>query len=761
MVTNTSSASAGGHAANNNKALGSVLPLSSAKALELRDHIGKMTGPIATANGVVLSPDDLMELILDSIATHVKFGWYASREIDTAESLAKQAWRHLNSTTSDSMKKQLKAIAKLKKIASKNQPTLSSVVARQFVQADKSTSPKSNSSPTVAPANEANRVPKAPANVAELGQKLANLQTTASVVSHQIITTNKAFYEHLAELYMWWREAKQVPGYLAAEYATIGKKHKTKVKHGINFAPLFWLTWGFDNGLTDDKTGRWSRVMNKLHGKYESEQQYKTDSVPKLANFIDQSGGVDGLVDYGKKEQGKTVTEDDDRVDDDTFDIPPADAVPIVGNGKTAVTHRASTQPTLSMPEMLAQLYGSANDYYGAISTPTTINLNATIPLTDDCMGLVLVRKVGNAYQLVGASNDETIVKPVAMQTYLQDFTALPRSIRTIIEIVSTQCLPKRIQSFYKALADDAAKGTASAGKKSVRRLMYLNATGEFLLSPIRAEAGVVTYAKPTQPVLENATADVFVPTRNRRAMENKLIAGHDFNLFVPSNLIHVPPYTASSNLASHAIRLQNRFAASDYMHLEFWPFYDSMPEPRGQLTANGLKAGSGTWHATLSLSWFRKFSLEFISKWINSHGNHIKRAHQNVFKVEFSKFALAVHFVYREGQFESNLTVDLDTAPTSGKSIAVHLLTKDFAVAMQAVADLGVATAIEVDVDSDGMALHFGTTAANYRIIIPTCTISGIRSSWHFAHYEPQPFVIDAFEDYNDQAEGDFDDGD
>lgn len=598
------------------------------------------------------------------------------------------------------------------------------------------------------------------ADTAALGKKLTELQSAASVVSHNIIKINKAFYEHLVQLYMWWRDAKEVPGYLDAEYATIGRKYKKNVSHGINFAPLFWLTWGHNNDLTDDRTGRWSRALNNIHVVYESEQQYKTDSVAKLATYIEQSGGVDGLVGYGKKADDKNAP-DDDEVDDDTVDDDTGNggteaAVP--GAHGTTARNRASNVPTATVPEMLEQLYGSAKDYYGAVSAPTTINLNATIPLTDDGMGLVLVRKVGNVYQLVGASNDETMVKPVAMQTYLQDFTALPLSIRAIVETVSTQCLPKRIQNFYKALVDDAAKGTAPSGKKSIRRLMYLHATGEFLLSPVRAEAGVVTYAKPIQLVLSNATADVFLPTRNRRTLESKLIAGHDFNFFVPSNANVVPQYVSGSNLASHVIRLQNRFAPTDYMHLEFWPFYEAMPTPRGQLTANGLKAGSGTWHATLSLAWFRKFSLEFISKWINSHGNHIRRAHQNVFKLEFGKFALTTHFVYREGQFESNLTVDLDTAPTNGKSIAVHVLTKDFAIAMQAVADLGVSTAIEVDVDKEGMALHFGTAAADYRIIIPTCTVDGIRSTWHFAHYEPAPFVVNAFEDYNDQAEGDFD---
>jgi hypothetical protein len=597
---------------------------------------------------------------------------------------------------------------------------------------------------------------------AALGQKLTALQTEASVVSQHIVSTNKAFYKHLAELYMWWREANQVPGYLDAEYATIGRKYKRKIQSGTNFAPLFWLTWGHNNGLTDDKAGRYSRVLNNLHSKFESERQYQTDSIAKLSTYIELSGGVDGLVGYGKKTDDQD-TPDDDEIDDDAIDSDTGDGSNAIGaythaaNGNGARI-RANTVPTATVSEMEAQLYGSAKDYYGAVSAPTTITLSATIPLTDDGMGLVLVRKVGNAYQLVGASNDETMVKPVAMQTYLQDFTALPQSIRTIVEIVSTQCLPKRIQSFYKALADDAAKGTSSAGKKSVRRLMYLHATGEFMLSPIRAEAGVVTYAKPTSPVLHNATADLFMPTRNRRTMEGKLIAAHDFNLFVPSNLTVVPQYNASSNLASHAIRLQNRFAPTDYLHLEFWPFYESMPTPRGQLTANGLKAGSGTWHATLNLAWFRKFSLEFISKWINSHANHIKREHQKVFKLEFSNFSLRVHFVYRDGQFESDVTVDLDTAPTHGNAIAVHVLTKDFAVAMQAVADLGVTTAIEVDADSDGIALHFKTSSATYRIVIPTCTLDGVRSGKHFTHYEPLPFLVDAFEDYNDQAEGDFD---
>ena len=156
------------------------------------------------------------------------------------------------------------------------------------------------------------------ARSAELGQRLADLQQAASIVSDQIRGTNANFYKHLAELYMWWRGASEVEGYLDAEYKKLGKRLKKRISSGINFAPLFWLTWGHDNGLTDDKAGRWSRVLNKLHNLYESEAQYRTDSVPKLQNYIEQKGGVDGLVGYGSAAKGADVDGDEDAgVNDD------------------------------------------------------------------------------------------------------------------------------------------------------------------------------------------------------------------------------------------------------------------------------------------------------------------------------------------------------------------------------------------------------------------------------------------------------------
>lgn len=577
------------------------------------------------------------------------------------------------------------------------------------------------------------------ADAAALRQQLNELKSTAEAVSKEFVTQNRAFYQHLAALYMWWREASSIEGFLEEQYATTERKFKSRVKHGINFAPLFWLTWGKDNdnGMTVDKAGRWSRVLNKLNDIFEAEEQYRTDTVAKLQGYIEENGGVDGLVLYGHSEK------DADQHDDDVASDGDGD-----GDGSKA----ADTKKV--MDERLLKVYNAANSFYSTGHSIVPVNLPSAIPLTADGLGLVLVRKVENGYQLIGSSTDESYVKAVTMDSYLQDFSVLPASIRTIIETISTQCLPRNLQRYYSALADDAAEGTAESSKKAIRCLMYRHGTGQFVLSPIRAKSGVVTHAKPYTPVLANAVADTFLPTRNLRTLESKLVAGRNFNLYAVSSKQVIPHYPGTTCTASHAVLLKSIVTKADHIPVEFWPYYESRNNNKSQLVTRGLKRGGGTWRAALPSEWFKKFAADFICKWINSHGNNIKRSHQRVFKLTFDQSALRVDFLYREGAFESNLAIYFDAAKVTGPSVQVHVLTKDFAVAMQSIADLGISSAAEVDVDENGISLHFATNAAEYAIYIPTCGIDGVRSKKHFTQYEPPTFELDESDTYIDPEE-------
>ncbi|PKO68895.1 MAG: hypothetical protein CVU22_07035 [Betaproteobacteria bacterium HGW-Betaproteobacteria-16] len=574
---------------------------------------------------------------------------------------------------------------------------------------------------------------------AQLSRVLKHLQETASVVSAQMRSSNMAFYKHLAELYLWWHAASSVPGYLDAEYKKVGKRRAKPVQHGINFSPLFRLTWGYNNGLTDDKCRRWSIVLNKLHDLYQTEAQYRTESVTKFQLYIHNKGGVEGFINDGKSSSSSA---DDEDVSDEEFDA------------------KQPVEPArVTTDEMLAQLFEQAKTFYGALHSQPIIDLDATIPVTADGMSTVLVRKVGDQYQLIGASSDEAFVKPVAMQTYLNDYSALPWSMQALMETVSTQCLPSNLQSFYSALEDSSSSthDGEEGGKqlKSVRRLLYVHSSGEFILSPIRAVSGVVTVAKPSRPILENPDKDVCLSTRSRRLLEKKLISGRNFNLFSPSNAEFIPQYT-TPNLASHVLRLQDRFDVGEFLHLDFWPFYKSMAAAQRQVTVDESKPRNNGWYASLSLAWLRKFSLEFTTPWLATHGTHIKRAHQQIIQVTFDTKELRVDFVYRDEQFEASVGVALPASSASGPATKVLVRSKDFVVAMQSIADLGITSKIELHVNTDAVVISYTTSAAGYQVYVPTCTTSGVRSSRCFKLYTPNE--ASEFEDYNDQAEGDFD---
>ncbi|MDP3520952.1 MAG: hypothetical protein Q8S02_10060 [Hydrogenophaga sp.] len=558
-----------------------------------------------------------------------------------------------------------------------------------------------------------------------LVNQLAALQGDAAVVSRLIFTTNLSFYKLLAEVYLWWRAANEDPDFLRQQYAKTGKKFKKKVKYGINFAPLFWLVWGTENDLNDDKVGRYSRVLNRLHEEFETDPQYVTEPVPKLQNFIHQSGGVDGLVNYG----------DDGDDEEDEEEVEP--------------------RPDMT-EEMLATLYQRARDFYNSQQPANTLPITDTVPVTSDGLGLVLVRRVGKRYQLVGASRDEDMVKPVVMQTYLNDFTALSPSVRLIVETLSTQCLPAPLQKFYANLIDDAVKAPGSSGLKARRRLLYRHESRDFLLSPIRASSGVVTVAKPSTAILEGASQDLFLSNGARHAFEKRLIAGRDFNLYEP-NVVDTIPVYPREDLASHVLRLQDIFDQGHFVHVDWWPFYDPSPAPLTQLCVKVLPASFGQWQAALDTALFRRLSLEFTEKWIATHGTHIKRDHQKVFKVELTRTLMTVHFVYREGVFDGSLAVDLSGYSVSGSNTVVHVLSKDFAIAMKAVADIGPGGQVLVAADADLVVVVYKTDAAEYRIHIPTCSVDGVRSTKYLDTYQSAA-VADSFEDYNDQAEGDFD---
>ena len=60
---------------------------------------------------------------------------------------------------------------------------------------------------------------------AALNSQLIGLQSEYLSINQLIRTTNKTTYEHLGHVYLWWRKASQVEGYLQGLYDAAGIKH--------------------------------------------------------------------------------------------------------------------------------------------------------------------------------------------------------------------------------------------------------------------------------------------------------------------------------------------------------------------------------------------------------------------------------------------------------------------------------------------------------------------------------------------------------
>ncbi len=566
----------------------------------------------------------------------------------------------------------------------------------------------------------------------QLHKSLYLLQASGTAVWRDMRRSNRAFYAHVADVYFWWRQAEAVTGYLDGEYAKLNRQFKSRVKYGINFSPLLALVWGNDNCSTAD-LDRHSRALNSIHAEYLSRPKYYAkDGVAKMATFIESKHGINGLTGYGDAEAAE------DNEADEESDTRPAAGAPASDATKSAA------------------LLKSAKAHYAKPSNAPAVAFSHAIPVTDDDLAVILVKRSGTGYQLLGATNDAELVERAALANFKHSFSALPVSVRALIETLRTQCMPPHVLKIQRDLVDrNHQKHDDGMHKLSMRRLLYRHSTGDFLLSPVRAHAGVVTIAKPKQAIFADSDADVFLSSRARLALERRAITNYEFNLYQAETVEQIQRYS-SEDSASHMLRLQNIADESDYLHLDFWHYEQGVAPSIAQVDVDLL--GKSDWHHQLPLSWFRHLSLEVVDKWFDSHARHIKRDHQRVCHVQLTKDAMTLQFVQRNGAFEVRREHAFPTTTTGLVSLNLYFLTKDLMPVLKAIADFEISADIQVSADKNALIIAFATDAADYLIAVPTTNERGVRNTGAFSFYQPtvklpHPLESDEPFDFEEEA--------
>jgi len=136
-----------------------------------------------------------------------------------------------------------------------------------------------------------------------LNKRLHLLQCETAQVQAIVIQTNEKEYQNISAIYLWWRAATTVAGYLEEAYkATYSRRVNQDSSDGINFKRLLYLMYG-SYGIDKDSLDRKNRVLNQLHKEYEkNDSLYAKDGVDKLAGYIKTQGGVNGLIDSNSQD---------------------------------------------------------------------------------------------------------------------------------------------------------------------------------------------------------------------------------------------------------------------------------------------------------------------------------------------------------------------------------------------------------------------------------------------------------------------------
>lgn len=551
-----------------------------------------------------------------------------------------------------------------------------------------------------------------------LDTELATIQDETTQFAALQKTTWTQERHLMAVVYMWWRAARCEEGYLEACYQKANVVFN-QTKRGINFRPLLRLI--NNNQISENELTQWSGALLAIHNDFESNpEHYASDPVEKIKYFIKINGGKTGLAGYFKK-----MPLDDLDADDDLDEI-------LLFN--------------LNDKEFLPTLRQEAEAFYlqNAIVQPANY---PPLYTTADGFSVVIVKRGTQGLQVIGSFNDADVVDTALLNTYRDDLSALPMTMRCIIEALHVLNIPNVLATSFAKFKE------ASGTDKGHKRLIYRPATGDFLLSCTQASSSVVLIATPKSAILPCEAGDIFLPTSTRQSVEVRLLHQRMFNLFKPSAADVFN--TVQHGIASHYVTLNTKLAIADtdgitseqverhtenlnHPPLSFIPFHTFFGKPQWQ---TDIKAGdfAADWQATVTLDWLRDSASAFFDRWIVEYGKKANRPVNKTLSLRFSESELLIGYEFdtRLG-YDSTLALTFPNTCSSGAT-GITVCSTDFAFTIRQIACLNICGSITMAANADVLLVTFETQANAYECWIPSADEKGKRSSAAFTAYHPQ----------------------
>ena len=541
-----------------------------------------------------------------------------------------------------------------------------------------------------------------------LHTELENLKKLADDQTSHFKSSRELLYEGLSRVYLWWREANSEEGLLDRLYEECSIQYKRQTIHEVVFSPLLRYLWDMDGTVNSNTIDQWNRALNNMHVEVKNNSEfYKANALNKLISFISNKGGITVLAGY-------------------------ADRSPESNNTAPKVKLSKTTEEKLHN----AHLQRGKQFFATQASPMANIKMQRTLPAAESGFTLALLRKNGDGYEVVGATDDQQLVEQAVVVAYKRTSAEMPNTARLLTDIIRTQVLPDKIAGLAAAMSEDSKYKAEEGSKekmKQLKRLLYVAKNGEFVLSRNRCECSVVTTAKPRTAIFET-TDDLALAVGDRTYIEDALIHSGDFNFFTADAVQFVPETTDED--ASHKLRLENtvtkRFRYVRFYRLSSFKF----PPSKTQAVVKADLEFRPTYTAKLDGKWVSEMNALFLTRWVNGFGAKMKRAEYSLLELGLGKTGIVFKHTYKGNDFREAEIVAFSGKTTAKGSVQALFLSKDLIPVLNALAQMEIDGDVTLQADDKMLRLTFATDCADYSIAVPCCTPKAKRIGDYFEAY-------------------------
>lgn len=556
----------------------------------------------------------------------------------------------------------------------------------------------------------------------ELRKRIDDLKISAAFDLELHDKSRRTTYKTLADAYINWRDAIKEVNWLENEYKRCGIKYRKvdNPNNNINFRPYIRLIYNFIDPTPYQQklTTEYHIVLNALDREFvENKDQYQTNVEGKLAVFLEQKGGINGVInEYRGVDDGDDVEFDEDK------------------NTKSLLKKK------LNENEL-------AQRSIGILSNTSTKGIATTKPLhhvrADDNNLVVMIgrREKNGSVTILGTTNEKQAIDIAAIHTTKRNMSLVPYNLRLIAEVVQTQIFPRvgipkteeqyriwynrifldKTGILYNVIANKKLEDVDRDNNNlsNPRSLLLRGDKKDLLFSALRSKRSVVTQCIPKK-FIGDYEKRIYLKTEQRGTIEDYISVNEIelFDTFPQNSLIKIDnqKYIYKMTVKNKVIHKQRDFHFYDYYRSE-------IKSKMKQQTIFDFDAYFSDWSGSVDVVWFEELRAIWLDEWFTKLGRYTQLKRENNLHFNLSISSKKIKFTYNIDKtglapFQSMKTsIKLND---NIKEYTAKFRSKELAPVLYNIADLEIKGKVKISGNDDALVFEFNTDVGSYKIAVP-----------------------------------------